>query len=106
MITLLRGAHRIDGSIERAHDEMGGIRCGDGTFFVQIVVRQNVLPKGAAVLGAKPVTTVVAIASELGGAALGPDISAVRIETEIAAADRHLRDKFDRFFVCNFPGET
>ena len=86
METLLRRTDWIDRGIERSDDELGGVRRRDVGIPFQIGIRQHILPHGPAVLGAEPMAGIIAVAPELRGPALGPDISGEGIEAEIAAA--------------------
>ena len=86
METFFRRADWIDRRIERSDDELGGVRRRDMGIPFQIGIRQHILPQGPAVLGAEPMSGVIAVAPELRGPALGPDVSGEGIEAEIAAA--------------------
>jgi hypothetical protein len=93
VVAFLRRAGGIDGRIRAAGELDAAVAGGEVGVAAEVVLREDVVPERVGVLRAEPVAPVVAIAAELGGAALGFDLAGIEADAEVAAAD-------EGFFAC------
>ena len=87
VVAFLRRAGGINGRIRAAGELDAAVAGGEVGVAAEVVLGEDVVPEGVGVLRAEPVAPVVAIAAELGGAALGFDVAGVGSDPKVAAAD-------------------